>query len=63
MSELAQVEHDYGSKAFEKVLSMATELVLELQGNEVRATDILALNDTGGDAFLVFLSPSAGRSG
>ena len=27
-SDLAQVEHDYGSKAFEKVLSMATELVV-----------------------------------
>jgi EAL domain-containing protein (putative c-di-GMP-specific phosphodiesterase class I)/GGDEF domain-containing protein len=60
VSELAQVEHDYGSKAFDKVLSMATELVLELQGNEVRANDILALNDKGGDAFLVFLSPKRG---
>jgi EAL domain-containing protein (putative c-di-GMP-specific phosphodiesterase class I) len=60
VSELAQVEHDYGSKAFEKVLSMATEFVLELQGHEVRATDILALNDKGGDAFLVFLSPKRG---
>ena len=60
VSELTQVEHDYGSKAFEKVLSMATELVLELQGNEVRATDILALNDKGGDAFLVFLSAKRG---
>jgi EAL domain-containing protein (putative c-di-GMP-specific phosphodiesterase class I) len=60
VSELAQVEHDYGSKAFDKVLSMAMELVLELQGNEVRANDILALNDKGGDAFLVFLSPKRG---
>lgn len=56
-SELAQVEHDYGSKAFEKVLSMATELVVELQGIEVRANDMLALNDRGGNAFLIFLSP------
>jgi EAL domain-containing protein (putative c-di-GMP-specific phosphodiesterase class I) len=56
-SELAQVEHDYGSKAFEKVLSMATELVVELRGIEVRNTDLLALNDRGGDAFLIFLSP------
>ena len=60
VSELAQVEHDYGSKAFDKVLSTATELVLELQGSEVRATDILALNDKGGDAFLVFLSAKRG---
>ncbi len=56
-SELAQVEHDYGSKAFEKVLSVATELVVELQGIEVRSNDLLALNDRGGNAFLIFLSP------
>ncbi len=35
---------------------MATELVAELRGIEVRNTDLLALNDRGGDAFLVFLS-------
>jgi EAL domain-containing protein (putative c-di-GMP-specific phosphodiesterase class I) len=56
-SDLAQVEHDYGSKAFDKVLSMATELVIELRGIEVRNTDLLALNDRGGNAFLVFLAP------
>jgi EAL domain-containing protein (putative c-di-GMP-specific phosphodiesterase class I) len=60
VSELAQVEHDYGSKAFEDVLSKATELVLELQGHEVRSSDILALNEKGGDAFLIFLSPKRG---
>ena len=64
VSDLAHVEHDYGSKAFEKVLGLATDLVLELQGNEIRASDILALNDKGGDAFLVFLSPKrADRDG
>jgi len=63
-SDLAQVEHDYGSKAFEKVLSMATELVVELRGIEVRSSDLLALNDRGGNAFLVFLSPKrADREG
>jgi EAL domain-containing protein (putative c-di-GMP-specific phosphodiesterase class I) len=60
-SELAQVEHDYGSKAFEKVLSMTTELVVELRGIEVRSSDILTLNDKGGNAFLVFLSPRRGE--
>jgi EAL domain-containing protein (putative c-di-GMP-specific phosphodiesterase class I) len=59
-SELGQVEHDYGSKAFEKVLSMATELVVELRGIEVRANDLLSLNDRGGNAFLIFLSPRRG---
>jgi EAL domain-containing protein (putative c-di-GMP-specific phosphodiesterase class I) len=59
-SELAQVEHDYGSKAFEKVLSMATELVLELRGIEIRTNDLVAISDKGGNAFLVFLSPKRG---
>ncbi len=59
-SELAQVEHDYGSKAFEKVLSMATELVLELRGIEIRNNDLVTISDKGGNAFLVFLSPKRG---
>jgi EAL domain-containing protein (putative c-di-GMP-specific phosphodiesterase class I) len=56
-SELAQVEHDYGSKAFQQVLSVVTSLVLELRGSEVRSNDLLALTDRGGSAFLVFLAP------
>src|SRR5262249_12773831 len=56
-TDLAHVERHYGSKAFDKVLSMATELVVELRGIEVRNADLLALNDRGGNAFLVFLSP------
>jgi EAL domain-containing protein (putative c-di-GMP-specific phosphodiesterase class I) len=56
-SELAQVEHDYGSRAFQQVLSMVSGLVGELQGKEVRTADMIALNDRGGNAFLLFLSP------
>jgi len=57
VSQLAQVERDYGSRAFAKVLGRATDLVKELRGSEVRGSDVLALSDKGGDAFLVFLSP------
>jgi EAL domain-containing protein (putative c-di-GMP-specific phosphodiesterase class I) len=56
-SALAQVEHQYGTSAFEKVMVMARDLVLELRGHEVRHDDIICLNDRGGDAFLVFFSP------
>jgi len=56
-SELAQVEHDYGSRAFEQVLTIVSGLVGELKGTEVRTSDILALNERGGNAFLLFLSP------
>ena len=56
-SSLAQIEHHYGSSAFERVMGMARDLVLELRGQEVRAEDMFCLNDRGGDAFLVFFSP------
>ena len=56
-SALAQIEHQYGSSAFAKVMGMARDLVLELKGHEVRHEDIICLNDRGGDAFLVFFSP------
>jgi EAL domain-containing protein (putative c-di-GMP-specific phosphodiesterase class I) len=59
-SDLAQVEHDYGSKAFENVLSMASDLVLELRGLEIRTHDLITISDKGGNAFLVFLSPKRG---
>jgi EAL domain-containing protein (putative c-di-GMP-specific phosphodiesterase class I) len=61
-SELAQVEHDYGSRAFEQVLSLVSSLVRELQGAEVRTSDMLALNERGGNAFLLFLSPRRGET-
>jgi EAL domain-containing protein (putative c-di-GMP-specific phosphodiesterase class I) len=61
-SELAQVEHDYGSRAFEQVLSLVSGLVSELQGAEVRTADLLALNERGGNAFLLFLSPRRGEA-
>ncbi len=56
-SSLAQIEHQYGTSAFEKVMQTARELVLGLKGHEVRHEDIICLNDRGGDAFLVFFSP------
>ena len=57
VSALSQIEHQYGSSAFERVMGMARDLVLELKGHEVRADDIICLNDRGGDAFLVFFAP------
>jgi len=59
-SELAQVEHDYGSRAFEQVLTTVSRFVDELHGTEIRSSDQLALNDRGGHAFLLFLSPRRG---
>jgi EAL domain-containing protein (putative c-di-GMP-specific phosphodiesterase class I) len=57
VSALAQIEHQYGSTAFERVMGMARDLVLELKGHEVRNEDIICVSDRGGDAFLVFFTP------
>jgi EAL domain-containing protein (putative c-di-GMP-specific phosphodiesterase class I) len=57
VSQLAQVERDYGSRAYEKVLGLARDLVLELKGSEIRESDMIAMSEKGGDAFLIFLSP------
>jgi EAL domain-containing protein (putative c-di-GMP-specific phosphodiesterase class I) len=59
-SELAQVERDYGSKAFESVLSTTSELVADMRGVEIRQGDVVALDERGGHAFLIFLSPRRG---
>jgi len=56
-SSLAQIEHQYGTSAFEKVMERARDVVLELKGHEVRHEDVICLNARGGDAFLVFFSP------
>jgi EAL domain-containing protein (putative c-di-GMP-specific phosphodiesterase class I) len=61
-SELTRVERDYGSRAFHDVLSMVSELIEGLQGNQVRTSDMLALNDRGGSAFLLFLSAKRGEA-
>ena len=55
-SELGRAERSYGSGPFADLLRTSRDLLMELQGEGVRATDILAINDKG-DTVLVFLSP------
>ncbi len=54
-SKLGRVERSYGSGTFANLLSTSRDLLMELRGDGVRSTDILAINDKG-DTFLVFLS-------
>ena len=56
-STLAQIEHQYGTAVFDKVMGMARDLVLELKGHEVRNEDVICTDDRAGGAFLVFLAP------
>jgi len=55
-SELGRAERSHGSGPFADLLRTSHDLLMELQGEGVRASDILAINDKG-DTFLVFLSP------
>jgi EAL domain-containing protein (putative c-di-GMP-specific phosphodiesterase class I) len=55
VSDLSQVEHDYGSRAFEQVFATVAAVVAELKARASRAGDILALDDRGGKGLLLFL--------
>ena len=57
VSDINQVERDHGSLIYDRLLDMVREVVSELQGKQLRSGDIIALNETVGDVFLVFLAP------
>jgi EAL domain-containing protein (putative c-di-GMP-specific phosphodiesterase class I)/GGDEF domain-containing protein len=57
VSAINQVERDHGSLVYDRLLDMVREVVTELQGRQLRTGDIVALNETAGDVFLVFLAP------
>ena len=61
VSEIAQVERDYGSRIFGEILASMASLVNELKGSEIRQDDVLTVNERGGNAFLVFLGPKRGE--
>ena len=55
-SHLAQVEHDYGAGIYDQVRSILTNLILDMRGVETRRDDLVTVNETHGDVFLIFLS-------
>jgi EAL domain-containing protein (putative c-di-GMP-specific phosphodiesterase class I) len=57
ISGLSPLERQYGSGAFTKMRTTTRDLLLGLRGTDVRTSDVLAIDEKGGDAFLVFLSP------
>lgn len=60
VSHLSRVEQDYGASAFGRVHAEATAILYALRGPEIRDDDIVAIDDRGGSAFLVFLSSRRG---
>jgi EAL domain-containing protein (putative c-di-GMP-specific phosphodiesterase class I) len=61
LSQLARVEQDYGSSTFRAVHAAATAMLLNLRGSAIRHEDLVAVDDPGGDAFLVFFNALRGR--
>ena len=55
-SNLAAVEHDYGAAIYEQVRAILTNLILDMRGVETRRDDLVTVNETHGDTFLIFLS-------
>jgi EAL domain-containing protein (putative c-di-GMP-specific phosphodiesterase class I) len=61
LSPFTQIERNYGSIAFARVLSAATELIVQMKGAEVRTNDVLTTSEKCDDTMLIFISPR--RSG
>jgi EAL domain-containing protein (putative c-di-GMP-specific phosphodiesterase class I) len=68
VSDINRIERDYGSSVYEDLMKLVREVVFELKasdadpgssrkGKQLRAGDVVALNERAGDVFLIFLMP------
>lgn len=57
VSDINQIEKDYGSRVYDDLMRVIREVVAELKGKQIRSSDIVALNEQAGDVFLIFLIP------
>ena len=57
VSEIGEVERAYGAGKYVDLMNMVRQAVSEFKGDQLRENDIVALNEKGGDVFLVFLAP------
>ena len=55
-TNLEAVEHDYGAAIYDQVRAILTNLVLDMKGVETRRDDLVTVNESYGDTFLIFLS-------
>ena len=59
VSQINVIEKEHGSRVYEDLMQVVREVVAELKGKQLRAGDVVALNEKAGDVFLVFLMPRA----
>jgi EAL domain-containing protein (putative c-di-GMP-specific phosphodiesterase class I) len=57
VSDINRYEQEFGSRVYDRLMRVVRELVIELKGRQLRAEDIVALNEKAGDIFLIFLMP------
>jgi EAL domain-containing protein (putative c-di-GMP-specific phosphodiesterase class I) len=57
VSDINRYEQEFGSRIYDRLMRVVRELVIELRGRQLRAQDIIALNEKAGDIFLIFLMP------
>ncbi len=57
VSDINQIEKDYGSRVYDKLMRVIRDVVAELKGRQIRSSDVVALNEKAGDVFLIFLLP------
>jgi EAL domain-containing protein (putative c-di-GMP-specific phosphodiesterase class I) len=59
-SNLESWERNYGSKAFDAVMSHLAKMTSQLQGNFIRSDEVVCQDAPGGDCLLIFLSAPRG---
>ncbi len=57
VSGISEVERKYGNQVYDGLMQGVKDVVGELKGRQLRAKDIVALNERSGDVFLIFLAP------
>ena len=57
VSDINRYEQEFGSRVYDRLMRVVRELVIELKGRQLRAEDLIALNENAGDIFLIFLMP------
>lgn len=57
VSAINEIEREYGGEIYEKLMETVQGIVTELKGKQLRAGDVIALNEKAGDIFLAFLMP------
>lgn len=62
-SKIDSIEQEYGKRIYGNVLSTLRQIVAGMKGTQIRQADIVTINHSEGDQFLIFLSKKREEKG